>query len=82
MIGPVLWLRRIRERFGFRHARMGLHKTYNGSKRAPEPAENHAKLVFAFPCSVLDAQGFGAARKHKSKQRQAQNGTGGNDSPS
>ena len=31
---------------------------------------------------VLDAQGFGAARKHKSKQRQAQNGTGGNDRPS
>ena len=28
---------------------------------------------------VLDAQGFGAAWKHKSKQGQAQNGTGGND---
>ena len=27
MIGPVLWLRSIRERFEFRNARIGLHKT-------------------------------------------------------
>lgn len=82
MIGPVLWLWSIRERFEFRYARISLHKTWRRSKRTPGPAENHAKLVFAFPCSVLDAQGFGAAWKHKSKQGQAQNGTGGNDRPS
>ena len=79
MIGPVLWLRSIREQFKFRYARISLHKTWRRSKRTPGPAENHAKLVFAFPCSVLDAQGFGVFGNAKANRHKIKNEPGGND---
>ena len=67
MIGPILWLRSIRERFEFRYARISLHKTWRRSKRTPGPAENYAKFVFAFqkglkPC---DFKGSGDHRNTK-----------------
>ena len=67
MIGPVLWLWSIRERFEFRYARISLHKTLRRSKRTPGPAENYAKFVFVFqkglkPC---DFKGSGDHRNTK-----------------
>ena len=64
MIGPILWLRSIRERFEFRYARISLHKTWRRSKRTPGPAENYAKFVFVFQKGLKPCD-FKGSRKHR-----------------
>ena len=79
MIGPVLWLRSIRERFEFRYAGISLHKTWRRSKRTLDRQKIMPSSSLCSHALVLDAQGFGAFGNTKANRHKIKNEPGGND---
>ena len=67
MIGPVLWLRSIRERFEFRYARIGLHKTFVQKQTDPWTGRKLCQVRLCVPkgSKALRLQGLKKSQGQK-----------------